>query len=175
LPFTSSATLFKKIHSDGTAVVNLISQNYQFLFLYDEHRFGKTGRSGYGQIWDFCASQLVTRQVSIFPPLSLLYFLSNKHNLCDLPLSDLMLPSVIVPAASTFRKTVMMAIQKLKQNIPGTASSLMSHSWQRSVIPVVGWVSSFLKAAKIRKGEKLGVPENKVSHCLMTLVTISAV
>jgi hypothetical protein len=118
LRFTSSETLFEKITSDGAATAQFISENYQFLFVCEEYRFGPTGESGYGKILEFCASQLVPRQVSIFPPLSLLYFLSNKQEMRDPALSELMLPSVLVPVASTLRKTACMAVKTLKQEFP---------------------------------------------------------
>lgn len=123
LRFTSSTTFYEKITSDANAVASAISKNFQFLFLCDEYRVGPNGRDGYIQMLDFCASKLVAQQVSIFPPLSLLYFLSEKHTLRDPPLSHLMLPSVMVPVQRTFTLTARSAVHQLNKKYPGHSLS----------------------------------------------------
>jgi hypothetical protein len=118
LRFTTSETFYSKIDGDPTEVAGFIGSNYQFLFLCDEYRFGDNGQHGFGEILDFCATKLVARSVCIYPPLSLLYYLADKHNLRDPPLSELMLPGVLVPMDTTFHKTAVAASKLLKQKYP---------------------------------------------------------
>jgi hypothetical protein len=118
LRFTSSDTFFNQITDNPEVGANLVGKNYQFVFLCDEYRFRDTGRQGNRQLLDFCAIRLVAKQVCIYPPLSLLYFLSDRHNLCDPPLSDLMLPSVIILVEKMFQQTATKVAQLLKEKYP---------------------------------------------------------
>jgi hypothetical protein len=124
LRFTTSEALYEKINGEEMeSVAKLIGESYDFLFLCDEYRFGENGEKGYGQLLDFCATKLVARQVCIYPPLSLLYFLSDKHNLRDPPLSELMLPNVVIPLQKTIQRTAKAAAKNLNLKYPGHSLS----------------------------------------------------
>jgi hypothetical protein len=54
---------------------------------------------------DFCALHLIKRQVCIYPPLSLMYALSDKHRMRDPLLVDVMLPHVRMKAKATISES----------------------------------------------------------------------
>jgi hypothetical protein len=142
LRFTTSESFYEAIMEIGAdTVARLIGDDFHFLFLCDMYRIGENGTQGYRLMLDFIATRLVASQVCVYPPLSLVYFLTDKHNLRDPPLAHLMLPSVMVPAQSTLGKTATVAVQQLMKKFPGHALN-----FQDSLVAKVG-----------RSGSGLGV------------------
>jgi hypothetical protein len=103
--FTTSTTFYDNVKNRPEEQAEIIAKNYQYVIMADEHRVGKTGKEGHEEILDYCAAHLIKRQVSIFPPLSLMYALSDKHRLRDPMLEEIMLPHVRLPAKETISES----------------------------------------------------------------------
>ena len=95
-----------------------IAKNYQYVIMADEHRVGKTGRQGHEQMLDFCALHLIKKQVCIYPPLSLMYALSDKHSMRIPMLVDVMLPHVRMKAETTISESAEEAGRALRIKCP---------------------------------------------------------
>ena len=117
--FTTSTTFYKNVVDRPEEQAERITDNYQYVILADEHRVGKSGRMGHEQILDFCALHLIKRQVCIYPPLSLMYALSDKHGVRDPMLVDVMLPHVRMTAKATISESAGEAAKYLMEKEPG--------------------------------------------------------
>jgi hypothetical protein len=119
LRFTTSTTFYDNVLNQPERQAKRIAANYQYVILADEYRVGKTGRMGHEQILDFCALHLIKRQVCIYPPLSLMYALSDKHGVRDPMLVDVMLPHVRMTAKATISESAGEAAKYLMEKEPG--------------------------------------------------------
>lgn len=118
LRFTTSTTFYKNVLERPEEQAERIANNYQYVIMADEHRVGKTGRQGHEQMLDFCALHLIKRQVCIYPPLSLMYALSDKHRMRDPMLVDVMLPHVRMKAKATISESAEEAGKALRIKCP---------------------------------------------------------
>jgi hypothetical protein len=118
LRFTTSTTLYKNVLEIPEEQAERITNNYQYVILADEHRVGKTGRQGHEQMLNFCALHLINRQVCVYPPLSLMYALSDKHRIRDPMLVDVMLPHVRMKAKAIISESAEEAETALKIKCP---------------------------------------------------------
>jgi hypothetical protein len=88
-----------------------IAKNFNYVILTDNSGEMET-------LLDFCSLQMVKRQVCVFPPISLLHALANKHEIRDPPLTKVKLPHVLVVAGNSFADTANTAKAALHELAP---------------------------------------------------------
>jgi hypothetical protein len=123
LRFTTSTTILNilKKNKGEEKCRKLIKKRFKYLILAEEYQAETegateaTGIKGYETILEFCSKLSTACQVNVFPPLKLLYFLRNKHELRDPPLESVKLPHVLVEAKKTFTETAKMAVAALSE------------------------------------------------------------